>query len=486
MKSPIPSLIIIFLMLSAAFAQAAPIKLHIAKVSAPGAANRDELQSTLQTLLASRLDSEAVTTVATAAEAQAILNVSYITFGKIFSLEAVAKSSEGVALSRAFAQGESQDELIPAVGRMAEKLKTDLAKAALPPAPSSVSSAPLPAQAAAPVVSGIVKIAERVKESDIWRSQQIPGVMNLVAAGQAGKDGARDIFITDNRRLYHYRSGGEELQLKSEKELKLFEKIIALDCLETSEGTDIYLTVMANDQLSSQIWQLKNGNLQLAASGLPYYFRVMSLPGSARQLYVQKSSATVAFSGDVYRAERKGAEIVTGESIKIPAGSTIYSFCQFVAAKSGKIYTVTISSDNQLTVFDPQLREIWRSVDKYGGSELYMERGDQTAIATADQGQPRIYLNQRLHATSGGDIIVGKNEALSLIGKNWNQKNGAVFSLAWTGSSLEPRWRTVQSDYYMPDYSFDDASRELLQLQVISRPFLFSKGATMLTIRKTE
>lgn len=477
-------LILLCLLVPAFTAAAAPLKVYIAKVTAPGAANREELQATLQTLLASRLDGESVVSVSSATEADALLTVSYIAFGKVFSLEAVAKSPAGATYSRAFAQGESQDELIPAVNKLSEKLKADLAKI-----PVQVSPAVQPAQptaaatAVVAVPAGIVKLADKVKESgESWRSQPLSGVMNLLASGPAGKDGARDIFIADNRRLFHYRSG-EELKLLAEKELNLYEKIIAMDTLESADGLDLYLTVMANEKLSSQIWQLKGGTLQQLASGLPYYFRVLALPGGVKQLYVQKSGDKKAFIGDVYRAERKGAEIQPGEAIKLPTGTTIYSFNQFVA-KSGNIYTAVLFTDNRLGVYDHQLREIWRSVDKYGGSELFMERSDIDLPSTADLGTPKIYLNQRVQVTSAGEVLVGKNDAMFLLGKNWNHSNGAVFCLTWTGESLEPKWRTRQVEYYMPDYYLDESRKELLQLQVTGRPFLLSKGSTVLSIRK--
>lgn len=466
----------------AATVSAAPLKIYIAKVSVSGAPNREEMQANLQMLLSSRLDGDVATPVNTPGEADAVLSIGYIVFGKVFSLEAVAKSPSGVALSRVFIQGDSQDELIPAVTRLADRLKADLSKGNAMPAASQPAVAPVAAEAPAP---GIVKIAEKTKESgDTWRSQPLAGVMNLLASGAAGKDGNRDLFIADNRHLFHYRLGSELVPV-AEKELKVFEKIIAMDVLDAGEGVDLYLTVLANEQLSSQIWQVKDGKLQQTASGLPYFFRVMALPGKPRQLYIQKSGSARVFAGEIHRAERKGAEIQVGETVSLPAGANIYSFSQFVT-KNGKLQTVVITADGQLAVYDQQQREIWRSTEKYGGSELYMERQESNQSGAGDQGTPKVFMNQRIQTTAAGEILVGKNDAFFLIGKNWNLSNGAVFSLSWNGESLEPKWRTRATDYYMPDYCFDEARKELLLLQVTSRPFLLVKGATVLTVRKVE
>ena len=52
----------------------------------------------------------------------------YVTIGKVFSVDAMAKTTGGMTLTRAFVQGEGQDELIPAMGKLADKLSAELNK----------------------------------------------------------------------------------------------------------------------------------------------------------------------------------------------------------------------------------------------------------------------------------------------------------------------------------------------------------------------
>jgi len=107
---------------------AAPLRVFVADMNVVGVQNREELKATLQTLLASRLNSDSITAVSSAGEADAILTGTYVVIGKVFSVDAMAKAVSGKTLTRAFVQGENQDELIPALGKLADKLTADLTK----------------------------------------------------------------------------------------------------------------------------------------------------------------------------------------------------------------------------------------------------------------------------------------------------------------------------------------------------------------------
>jgi hypothetical protein len=72
------------------------------------------------------------------------------------------------------------------------------------------------------------------------------------------------------------------------------------------------------------------------------------------------------------------------------------------------------------------------------------------------------------------------------LGNARTYKKGAVYSLAWNGSSLEEKWRTRDTQNYMPDYYLDEARNELLILQTVQRTGLAVRGASSLAIKKVE
>jgi hypothetical protein len=471
MKKLLLTCLVLLVILSALPVSAAPMKIYVGEVSAVGVPNRDEMQTTLQKLLASRLNGDGLVSVRSSAEADAVVTASYVVVDRTFSLDAVATVGGSSTLTRAFVQGENLNELIPAIGKLAEKLAVELAKV------QPVLSVP-------PAAGVIMKTNKEIKKnSAIWRSQPLPGAMNLIATESAGSAGGRDIFLADNRRLFHFRQGND-LRLVGEKELKIYEKIIALHAIDAGNGAlDLYLTVVRNEQLASQVWQAKGDSLQLVADGLPYFFRTMALPGAPIKLYAQKMGSKLTFFGDVFEAERNGSEIILKKPLMLPRFTSIFMFNQF-ADKNNTVFTVVISPENKLIVYDQEQSEVWRSIEKYGGSEMFM--GTQSRDNIPKLEAPQIFMNQRIQVMSNGNVLVGKNDAFLFESKIKTYRNGFVYCLVWNGDSLEEKWHTRTAENYMPDFYYDDARKELLQLVLSQRPNIFSQGSTTLTITKVE
>lgn len=142
-KRVVPFFLLLALLCSAHVAGAGVLKAYFPGFAVTGAQNRDEMRTGIQTLLVSRLGSEAIFAVDTPADADIIVTGSYVAFGGVFSIDAVARNGAGVFLGRAFVQGEGKDEFIPAVGKLARELASEVRKAyAPPPAGQSAASAP--------------------------------------------------------------------------------------------------------------------------------------------------------------------------------------------------------------------------------------------------------------------------------------------------------------------------------------------------------
>lgn len=502
MKKQAIALIALLCMLISVPAFAAQIRVFVADMNAIGAQNKDDMKATLQMLLSSRLNSDSLIAVGSAAEADAIVTGTYVTIGKVFSVDALAKTAAGKTLSRAFVQGEGQDELIPAMGKLADKLSVELVKIYATGQFSSASTAAmLPAQSsfAAPK-SDIIKNDQQVRQaspsefikpadyerssSGGWQSKRLNGAANLMAIGKILADGSREIFLADDHKLTYYHQGAE-MKLVAEAEFKNTEKILSLDTIEGSDGNlDIYVTIMRSDNLASQVLQVKGDKLVPIAERLPYFFRSFSLAGGSKKLFAQSMGTDADFYGAVAEVTRTGSKISLKNPIKMPRYGDLYSFNQF-RDRDGKTMTVVINPDNYLVVYDQELQEVWRSNDKFGGSELFFQKEDANPRVTGDKFRS-IFMNQRVQVTSKGNILVGKNDGFWVMGDARSYKKGAVYNMAWNGSSLEEKWRTRDTQNYMPDYNFDEARNELLILQIVQRPGLTGRGASSLAIKKVE
>lgn len=461
---------------------AAQLRVFVAEMSAAGVQNRDEMKLTLQTLLASRLNGDKIAVVGSAAEADAVVSGTYVSIGRVFSIDAAAKNAAGKVLARAYVQGGTEDELIPAVGKLAEKLSGELEK--LYPGGKRDVQAP---QAVIPAPVGDI-IKPRAQDTAVpsgWLSGRLTGAANLLAVGKTLPDGSREVFVAEERRLSYYLKGGE-MKMVAEAELGNGSKILSLDTIQGDDGAlDVYVTVIRNSEPASQVWQVKGDKLHLVAENLPYFFRSVSLSGGPKRLYAQTMGRNDDFYGDVSEATRNGSVITLKNPLKMPRYGTIYSFNQF-RDHGGKLFTVVINPDNYLIVYDQNLDEIWRSNDKFGGTELFFQKEDDSNLRVSGDRFRWVFMNQRLQVSAKGEILVGKNEGSFVLGNARSYKRGAVYCMAWNGSSLEEKWRTRETQNYMPDYFFDEARNELLILQTVQRPGIGSRGASSLSIKKVE
>lgn len=487
MKKLIMLLAALLIPLTAGTSFAAPLRVFVAEMSAPGAQNGAEMKATLQMLLSSRLNSDRITVVGSAAEADAVVSGTYITIGKMFSIDAVAKNATGKSLGRTFVQGETQDELIPAVGKLADKLTAELMKSSpvvQPVAPTAAVALPV---AVTPQADGdfVKPRALETAAAGGWLSTRLAGAANLIANGATLPDGSRELFLAEGQRLSYYRQGSD-MKLVAEVEFATTQKIISLDTAVGSDGViDIYVTIIRSNELDSQVWQVKGDSLIKVAEKLPYYFRTANLSGGPKKLYVQSMGRDEDFYGDVAEATRSGSVITLKNPLKLPRFGTIYSFNQF-QDRTGKTLTTVIHPDGYLIVYDQQRSELWRSNDPFGGSELYFQKDDEANQRVSGVPFRWVFMNQRIQVTSKGEILVGKNDGFWVLGNSRSYKRGAVYCFAWNGSSLEEKWHTRETQNYMPDFYFDEPRNELLMLQTTQRAGISSRGASSLTIKKVE
>lgn len=193
-------LAILMLLLCAVSVQAAQLRVFVTEINAIGVANRDEMKATLQMLLSSRLNGDRILAVGSVAEADIVVTGTYVSIGKVFSVDALAKTVAGKSIARSFVQGESQDELIPSVGKLAEKLSAELVKvyaAGTLPATTASTVLAVPVPLAAPK-SDFIKnesqvrpapAGEFIKAADYernsgggWQSKRLDGAANLLAS----------------------------------------------------------------------------------------------------------------------------------------------------------------------------------------------------------------------------------------------------------------------------------------------------------------
>ena len=472
--------LVAFLLLACAFlipslAAAAQIRAYVAEfaVTPPESGG---LKSSLQTLLSSRLASESILPVAAASEADVIVTGSFTQLGKIFSLDAVARLSSGRTLATVYEQGESLDDLIPALGRISAKLKAEvLQRYTQAPQPATAGGTPSQAPGQAASQPG----------NTLWLSQRIANAqMGLAPVGAAAE--GREFFLAESHALRLYRQE-KTLKLLAEVQFPLREKVIAVDSTGPDKNGNprAYVTIMDGESPASKIFSFENGQLKLVAGNLPYLFRALALNGGARKIYAQEMSITDDFFGDVYEMSDTGATVQKKTAIKLPRYANIFNYNTLKGA-DGKDYPIVLSTDGYLVVYSDAGEEIWRSSEKFGGSETYFQRDAGSTVRDNYEKYRWRFIDQRITVLPNGEVVVPQNFGFFVVGNNRSYSKYSMVDFAWNGSSLEERWRTKQSQNYLADYYYEPDSKALVLLEVVQKEGVFKKGGSTIRVIQTD
>jgi hypothetical protein len=348
---------------------------------------------------------------------------------------------------------------------------------------------PIPAQQSKPsqVASEIVRPAdvERAPGGG-WISQRLTGEMRAMASGRTLAGGEREVFIATATSLRYYRLGGE-LKLVAQVDFSKDQEILAIDTadLDGNGIPEIYVTVIAGEQLVSQVWMPMDNRLEKTADRLPYFFRALTLADGQRKVYVQQIGTDSDFYGNVHELVNNGGKYEMKNPLKLPRFGYLYNFGQ-VKDSSGNLLTLVVNDDGYLIVYDLDGKELWRTSDKFGGSDVSFKRDDfQNMQFTGSRYRWR-FLDQRLTVLAGGEIVVPQNSGTFVMGNQRLYKKSTVYAFVWNGSSLDERWHLKENPSYLADYVVDPERKELLLLQVVKKAGITEKGASVLAIKKIE
>lgn len=482
-------------------AVAAQQRVQVAEFSVVGAGNAQELKSVLKNLLSSRIATAGLLVVDSAEGAIASVNGSYISFGKTFSIDASVKSASGEVLGRRYVQGDSQNDLIPAIGKLAEKLRELLpVTQALPQtiaADGTLSASPIASKepAVTPSPAGRMAMHQVERPEDIVRSApvaksmlqqtRIEGALHGIAPGRKLPGNEREYIVADARSVYIYRQA-ESLRKVNEYSLKGEGKILSIDTADVDgDGVvEVYVTVMDREELVSQVLLLSDQGFTLIAANLPYFFRAVEV-NKQKKLYAQQTGrGSDDYYGNVCQVVKRGNSYELGDPVKLPKNVTIHTFNK-ITDVAGKMRTVFIDADGYLHVTDETGKELWKGSDRFGGSEVYFLRDEQQMQNIAPDRYRWRFIEQRITVLPDGDVVMPRNSG-NYIGNNRSYSKNSIFAFAWNGATLDERWHTKERPSYLADYFYDTEHKEMVTLEQVQKEGLFSKGASVILTNKIE
>ena len=482
-------------------ALAGPLKVYLSEFTVTGTPARDELAPALQGILGSRLNRERAEPVDRAEQAELLLAGSYALFGRMFSLDLLIRNTTSGKITRLFEQGEGQDDLLPAMGRLAQQIDRELAKiqAAPPVAASAPPAATRPALPTPPAPAAVAAVAAGaegylVKGEDAAGSSggqsgaPLAGVFSGIALGRTFPGGDRELFLAGERTLRYYRQGAADLRLVAEVVIPRPARILAIDSADLDgDGTpELYVTIMDRETLTSQVYRPKEAGLDKIADQLPFFFRGIGPDLRSRRIYTQELGAAGDFLDQVAPLVKTGAKFNTGDRLKLPRDGAVFNVNRFTDASGTALYAV-LNGDGHISVSSLDGRQLWQGSEKFGGSENSFTR-ESLAQERATGGDRYLwtFLEQRIIVTPDGKLLVPRNEGALSFGNNRSYTSHTLHAFAWSGSSLRELWHSKPEASYLADFAFDPASGEVLLLEVVQKQSMFNRGMSRISRHRVQ
>lgn len=481
--APVLAALILFIAV-AGIANAGPIKTHVAEFTVTDGPNSDNLKRTLQGILSSRLSPELVMLVEKPDQAECLVIGSYALFGKMFSLDVIIKNRGNGSLAKVYEQGEGQENVIPALGRLAQKIDAELAKMPAPAAPPP----PTPAASQMAVKEKyVVRTEPSITDSPgSWSSAPLDGVFSSIAMGRTRSSGERELFIAGEQTIRAYLKGSD-LKLVAETNIPISGKILAIDTadLDRDGSPELYVSIIDREAPRSRVYQFDGTAFVLIAENLPWFFRGIGNDVNSRTIYAQELKSGGTYYGTVTELSKSDFRFTAGNPLQLPPSGNIFNFNR-LSGTAGKDTIVVLDADGYLVVCSPDGTEVWKSSEKYGGSENFFKNESHTSARSTRDLDRWTFLEQRMMILKDGTLVVPRNEATFGFGNLRAFDKHSLFAFEWTGAVLKEKWHTRLTPGYLADYAFDQSSGEVVRLEVTKKPGLFTKGKSVISINRVD
>lgn len=428
-----------------------------------------ETAARIVTLLSSRLEGRGVTVVPKGAKADFSLSGSYTKIGPTFSIDTTLSTPDGTRVGQSFVEG-GEETLIPAVGTLAGKIADLVASR------TGGSATPLPPPVITPPLPSVTP------STSVTPLERIDGVMVGMAPLSVSADGALDLVTASATELRLYRKKEKLVRLAS---LRIDRgSVLTVDSIDLDgDGLrEICVTIMDQEMLVSAIYDARGGKLSPRITNLPWYFRVIDIPGGKPALFGQTISGDEDYYGPVTELHLSGNTLHPVRTLPLPKGVSIHRFALLPGIEGGT-GVAAIDPDNYLRVYSPKGEELWQGEEKIGGSETYFLRDEQVMQPKALDRYRWRFIEPRMLLSAQNELIVPKNSGLMVLGNNRSYSRNTLKRFAWNGATLVETGKTPDGNAYLADWFIDPRDGSIVTLEVVQRDGFFKKGGSALAIK---
>ncbi|NWF93572.1 MAG: VCBS repeat-containing protein [Syntrophaceae bacterium] len=289
--------------------------------------------------------------------------------------------------------------------------------------------------------------------------------------GDVDGDKKNEIVIMDRNNLYVFKYDGERLSLLQKIEAGSHHNFLTLDVVDVNRNgyAEVIVTSVVEDDLRSLILEYEEGKLKKITEKEGWYFRVLEHPKEGPILMGQKMGSEGIFVGPIYKFIWAKKSFEKGPKMDFPKGTNIFGFTLADIRQSGKPEILLLDEKfNQLKILSQDGKELWRSRERYGGTNNYYETSKKKADAFRPTDSPpwRVYIPSRilvrdLYGDGVKQVIMNKNySSWGTFERLRTFDSGEIQCLVWEEDGLVSEWKTKELKGYISDYQLRDADND--------------------------
>lgn len=301
-------------------------------------------------------------------------------------------------------------------------------------------------------------------------------IKSLVVGDMNGNSKPEIAWITDKSlHIINIENGAQKLIAK--KELDHTTMAVSVELADTSKGKDRLIILNAFNQLRNRFYAKafeldKNGSLIEVKIPENYLYRTIYDGPDKKTILARKGGfRSTLFSGKIKRFDTKNGYKFKDFEFK----KYFEFFPSFAKGNFTEKNQWVVLKNGNISVFNSDKQELWRSSEKYGGSSKYLDIQPKEK----DEIKKRYFLPQRL-------ISIGLEDGTSLImttknndvGKRLLQrmrlfKDGKVKGLGWNQISFDERFSTRNFQGWVSDFAIYDINNDGRLDLIVANPMKF-------------
>ena len=142
--------------------------------------------------------------------------------------------------------------------------------------------------------------------------------------------------------------------------------------MDENGKAEIYISAADDQYPHSWAYEWNGNSLDIILDDIPWYIRVMDIPGEGAALVGQRGSQDSLLVAGIFKLMKNGSKVMPAERIVMPDYVNLFEFVLADVTGNGKHEIVAISRADRLYVIRPNGSVLWVSDENYSGTSRYI------------------------------------------------------------------------------------------------------------------